>query len=195
METFFDRWERLIRQHEKTPHVEVEIRLGKINRGSFDTNITKETYERVLRRLKKYDGWERIEESDTSRFYYEGGRRATYDNTKDDITECVTKSRVLVDDAPLANHPFDVRLGISKEIPCDHVEDEEYTKTRNVKRVSFIRKNLRIDVSAVSGDPDDLDSEHEVEYQVELELMHVPQERHELYNMVYKVFDVLKIVG
>jgi len=195
METFFDRWEQLINLHKKTPNVEIEIRLGKMNRGSFDTNVTKETYDKVLRRLHKYDGWESVETSDTSRFYYEGHRRVTYDNTKEDIMACVVKQRVLVDDASVAHELFDVRLGISTETPVPHKEDEEYTQVRNVKRVSFIRKNLRIDVSAVSGDPEDKDSEHEVEYQIELELMHVPDAHHELYNMVYKVFDVLKITA
>lgn len=195
MDTFFDRWEQLINLHKKTPNVEIEIRLGKMNRGSFDTNVTKETYDKVLRRLHKYQEWESVETSDTSRFYYEGQRRVTYDNTKEDIMACVVKQRVLVDDASVAHELFDVRLGISTETPVPHREDEEYTQVRNVKRVSFVRKNLRIDVSAVSGDPEDKDSEHEVEYQIELELMHVPEARHELYNMVYKVFDVLKITA
>jgi hypothetical protein len=194
METLFNSWEKIIRAHEKTPGIEIEIRFGKVNRGSFDTNVTKDTYDRVLRRLKKYDGWECIEDSDTSRFYYDGGRRATYDNVKDDIVECVLKKRVLVNDVLLKDEPFDVRLGISTEQHVEHKEDEEYVKVRNVKRSSFIRKNLRIDISAITGDPDDKDSEHEVEYQIELELMSVPEKQHELYNMVYKVFDVLKII-
>ncbi len=193
METFFTQWESLIRKHESTPSVEVEIRFGKMNRGSFDTNVSKETYEKVLRRLKRYDGWESVEETDTSNFYYDGGRRATYDNIKDVMTACVMKKRVIVDDVSLDNELFDIRLGISTETPCEHDGEEEYTKIRNRKRVSFLRKDLRIDVTAVSGDPDDPDSENEMEYQVELELLRIPESRNELYNMVYKVFDVLKI--
>ena len=193
MEAFFDRWESLIRQNASTPSVEIEIRFGKMNRGSFDTNVSKDTYDKVLRRLRRYDGWESVEESDTSNFYYEGGKRATYDNLEDDMTACVVKKRVLVDDVSLDNELFDVRLGISTETPCEHRDDEEYTKVRNRKRVSFLRKDLRIDVTAVSGDPEDPDSENETEYQVELELLRVPESRHELYNMVYKIFDVLKI--
>jgi hypothetical protein len=111
------------------------------------------------------------------------------------MTACVVKKRVLVDDVSLDNELFDVRLGISTETPCEHRDDEEYTKVRNRKRVSFLRKDLRIDVTAVSGDPEDPDSENETEYQVELELLRVPESRHELYNMVYKIFDVLKITA
>jgi hypothetical protein len=190
MDAFFDRWETLIRANTDK---EVEIRFGKMNRGSFDTNVSKDIYDKVLRRLKRYDGWESVTESDTSKFYYEGGRRATYDNDAGDITECVVKKRVHVDDVSLQGQLFDVRLGISSEEPCPHVEDEEYTKVRNMKRTSFLRKDLRIDVSAVSGDPEDPDSENEVEYQIELELLKVPESRNELYNMVYKIFDLLKI--
>jgi hypothetical protein len=192
MDAFFDHWEQLIRTQK--PEREIEIRFGKLNRGSFDTNVGKDAYEKAVRRLKRYDGWESVEESDTSKFYYDGNRRVTYDNEKGDITECVRKKRVLVDDVSLKGELFDVRLGISTEEPCEHVVDEEYTKVRNMKRISFLRKDLRIDVSAVSGDPDDPDSENEVEYQIELELIKVPATRHELYNMVYKVFDVMKIL-
>jgi hypothetical protein len=193
MDAFFSHWESLIRKHESVPSVEIEIRFGKMNRGSFDTNVSKETHDKVLRRLKRYDGWESVEVSDTSNFYYDGGKRATYDNMKDDMTACVVKKRVLVDDVSLDNELFDIRLGISTEVPCEHREDEEYTKVRNRKRVSFLRKDLRIDVTTVSGDPEDPDSENEMEYQVELELLRIPKSRNELYNMVYKVFDVLKI--
>jgi hypothetical protein len=190
MDAFFNHWESLIRKH---TNKEVEIRFGKMNRGSFDTNVGKETYDKVIRRLKRYDGWEEVTESDVSKFYYEGGRRVTYDNDAGDIIECIIKKRVLVDDVSLQGQLFDVRLGISSEDPSEHSQDEEYTKVRNVKRMSFLRKDLRIDVSAVSGDPEDPDSENEVEYQIELELLKIPESRNELYNMVYKVFDVLKI--
>lgn len=193
MDAFFDRWESLIRKHASTPSIEIEVRIGKMNRGSFDTNISKDTHDKVIRRLKRYDGWESVEESDTSNFYYDGGKRATYDNLKDEMTACVFKKRVLVDDVSLDNELFDIRLGLSTEIPCPHKDDEEYTKVRNRKRISFVRKDLRIDVTSVSGEPDDMDSENEMEYQVELELLRVPESRRELYNMVYKVFDVLKI--
>ena len=192
MDAFFDRWSEIIRANAGSGR-EIEIRFGKLNRGSFDTNVTKDTYDKVLRRLRKYAGWEHVEETDTSNFYYDRNRRVTYDNVKGDISECVIKQRVLVDDVSLKGELFDVRLGVSTETPCDHVEDEEYTKVRNRKRVSFLRKDLRIDVTAVSGDPEDPDSENETEYQIELELLRVPETRHELYNMVYKVFDVLKI--
>lgn len=195
MDTYFDSWISLIQKHASTPNVEVEIRFGKFNRGSFDTNVSKETYDKVLRRLRRYDNWEQVTETDTSNYYYEGGKRVTIDNSSDEITDCVIKKRVCVDDKVLEKQLFDVRLGISTEEPYERDEDAEYTKVRNRKRVSFLRKNLRIDVTAVSGDSDDQDCENEMEYQIELELLKIPEKKHELYNMLYKIFCVLNIVS
>jgi hypothetical protein len=86
-----------------------------------------------------------------------------------------------------------VRLGISSETPADHDPDEEATIVRSKKRVSFLRKNLRIDVTHVSGDAQDPDCDDENQYQIELEFLAVPESKNELFNMVYKVFDVMKI--
>ena len=195
MDTYFDSWISLIQKHASTPNVEVEIRLGKFNRGSFDTNVSKETYDKVLRRLRRYEGWEQVTESNTSNYYYDGGKRVTIDNSTDEITDCVIKKRVCVDDKVLEKQMFDARLGISTEEPYERDEDAEYSKVRTRKRVSFLRKNLRIDVTAVSGDSDDQDCENEMEYQIELELLEIPEKKHELYNMLYKVFCVLNITS
>lgn len=186
----FDTWEPIIRR--SVGH-EIEIRLGKMNRGSFDTNLSKETYDKVLRRLHKYKGWENVTESNTTVYQYPSSRRATWDHVLEDITESIMKKRIEVNDVSLDDQPFDVRLGISSETPVDHDPDEEATVVRNKHRVSFLRKNLRIDVTHVTGDAPDPDCDDENQYQVELEFLAVPDSKNELFNMVYKVFDVMKI--
>jgi hypothetical protein len=45
-------------QNEK--YIEFEMRLGKINRGSFDTNVGQQMFKKVLSGLKKYKGWEHV---------------------------------------------------------------------------------------------------------------------------------------
>lgn len=189
----FDTWEPVIRKYCTNETTEIEIRLGTMNRGTFDTNVSKDTYDKVLRRLKKYQGWEKVTETNTTVYMYPSKRRATYDNDLDDITESVVKKRLEVNDVTLDGVPFDVRLGVSSETPVDHDPDEEATGVRVKKRTSFLRKNVRIDVTCVTGDPQDPDCEDETQYQIELELMSVPASKDELFNMVYKVFDVLRI--
>jgi hypothetical protein len=187
----FDELEPIIRQY-ATGH-EIEIRLGKINRNSFDTDVTKETYERVLQRLHKYKAWEEVKETDETVFYFRNGGRVTYDNVLDEVTESIVKRPIEKVNVIMEGKPFDIRLGISTETPYTHDEDEQATSSRAKKRTSFLRKGLRIDVTSVTGDPDDKDSEAETQYQIELEFMNVPESRDELFNMTYKVFDVLKI--
>lgn len=172
---------------------EIEIRFGKMNRKMFDTDVTRQTYDKVLRRLRKYDGWEEVIESDSTVYYFENGGRVTYDNVLDEVTESIIKKPVEKLNFELKDHPFDVRLGISTETHFERQDDEQATSSKLKKRVSFLRKNLRIDITAVTGDPDDPDSEAETQYQVELEFIKVPEAQHELYNMIYKVFDVMKI--
>ena len=191
----FDKWEPIIRRHSTKETSEIEIRIGKMNRGSFDTNVTRAVHDKALRRLYKYKGWEEVTVSDTIVYHYPTSRRATYDNDKEDITESVIKRRLEVNDFSLDGQPFDVRLGVSAEIPADHDPNEEACMVRSKKRVSFTRKNLRIDVTSVSGDSDDPDCDEETHYQIELELLAVPESKDELFNMVYKIFDILCITA
>jgi len=67
---------------------------------------------------------------------------------------------------------------------------------RAKNRTSFIRKNLSIDMTVVTGDPSDMDCEEEARYEIELEIIDPKniKDRNELFNLVQKVFDVLKIV-
>jgi hypothetical protein len=112
----------------------------------------------------------------------------------------VIKKRVLVNDQVLEGFPVDVRLGISTEVPYDRdadADDENFTRVKKRKRCSFIRKGLSIDLTEVSGDADDKDSEEETEYQIELEIIDPPKniaERHHLFNIVYKISDLCKIM-
>ncbi len=55
--------------HKNEGDIEVEIRLGKHNGSRFDTNVGKDTWKRVLKGLKKYNGWESVKMS-TSDVYY-----------------------------------------------------------------------------------------------------------------------------
>ena len=200
MTKLFSAWEETINAHRDQPNIEIEIRLGKVNRGKFDTNVGKHTFETVLRRLRKYDGWEKTHESNTTVYSDpETSKRVTMNDTTDDMESAVIKQRVLVNDQVLEGFPVDVRLGISTEVPYDRDADtdENFTRVKKRKRYSFVRKGLSIDLTEVSGDADDKDSEEETEYQIELEILDPPTniaERHQLFNIVYKISDVCKIM-
>ena len=200
MTALFTAWENTIDEYKDQPNVEIEIRLGKVNRGKFDTNVGQATFERVLRRLRRYDGWDSTNESQTTVYMDPTtGKRVVMNDITDEMESCMIKRRLLVNDQVLTGFPVDVRLGISSEVPYDRDADteENFTRTRKRTRYSFVRKGLSIDLSEVSGDAEDKDSEEATEYQIELEILNPPvnaSERHQVFNIVYKISDICKIM-
>jgi len=200
MTTLFTAWESTIDEYKDQPNVEIEIRLGKVNRGTFDTNVGQDTFEKVLRRLRKYEGWESTKESQSTVYMdTAAGKRVVMNDITDEMESCVVKKRLLVKDQVLDGFLVDARLGISSEVPYDREADteENFTRVKKRKRYSFVRKGLSIDMSEVSGDADDKDSEEATEYQIELEILNPPvnaADRHQVFNIVYKISDICKIM-
>jgi hypothetical protein len=172
-------------------HIEVELRLGKHNGSLFDTNMGKETWERVLRGLKKYQGWESVNSSVADVYYNDANNiRITADEGSGEQT-MVQKINVIKEDFKC--NPIDVRFSVSREIPT--FGEYEMDRKRNKTRHSFVRKNLSIDMTISSGDSVDMDSEEECSYQIELEIVN-PQEvknDDEFYNIIHKISDLVKI--
>lgn len=200
MTTLFTAWESTIDEYKDQPNVEIEIRLGKVNRDTFDTNVGQATFENVLRRLRKYEGWESTKESQSTVYMdTAAGKRVVMNDVTDEMESCVVKKRLLVKDQVLDGYLVDARLGISSEVPYDREADteENFTRVKKRKRYSFVRKGLSIDLSDVSGDADDKDSEEATEYQIELEILNPPvnaADRHQVFNIVYKISDICKIM-
>jgi len=191
----FDKWESLIDAHKDAENIELEIRFGRRAGTKFDTNIGKETFEKVLRALNKYQEWEGTKHTTSTVYYFEGGKRLAVDEETDEQVGQV-KTRVKVDDVELKDQSLDVRLGISTEVPFEYDGEETSTEQKTKERWSFVRKNLSIDMTIVKGTPDDKDSDEDTTYQIELEIIRPSQIQNkiELYNMLYKVFDVLKCI-
>jgi hypothetical protein len=190
----FDAWEPLIRKHAPTEHVEIEIRLGRKTPKKFDTNVGRETFQKLLRALSKYEGWESKTEKTYSVYYGSSNKRITVDEATDEAT-AVIKSRVAVSDFDLPNCPFDVRLGVSREVPYEQ-DDEEMASVKEKHRWSFVRKNLSIDLSQIKGDPEDPDSDEDTTWHVELEIMNPRTigDRDQLFAILYKIFNLLDCV-
>ena len=179
--------------HKAEGDIEVEIRLGKHNGSLFDTNVGKDTWKRVLKGLKKYNGWENVKSS-TSEVYYSDANnvRITADEDTGEQT-MIQKISVVKEDFKC--DPLDVRFCVAREIPTtgEYEMDRKRTKTRH----SFVRKNLSIDMTISSGDNADMDSEEEASYQIELEIIK-PSEVDSVYkfqNILNKIEDLMKLVS
>jgi hypothetical protein len=191
----FVKWGSIIDSHKDKEHVEIEFRFGRRSGSKFDTNVGKTTFEKALGALKKYEGWETTNHTVSAVYYFEGGKRLSVNEETDEQVGQV-KSRIKVDDVELQGHSLDVRLGISSEIPWEYDGEETSTEQKTKERWSFVRKNLSIDMSIVKGTPDDKDSDEDTTYQIEMEIIDPSkiQNSVELFNLLYKIFDILKCV-
>lgn len=200
--SLFAKWEPLIRAEAKRPNTEIEFRFGRPSGKGLDTNVGRETFERVMRALNKYQGWESTKHTNATVYYFDGegpsrtSKRLSVDEETDEQIGQV-KTRVLVDDFPIESAPFDVRLGISTEEPFEYDGEETSTKQTTKERWSFVRKNLSIDMTIVTGTPDDKDSDEDKVYQIEMEIIdpsQISSDRDELFNLLHKIFDLMKCI-
>jgi hypothetical protein len=179
--------------HKNEGDIEVEIRFGKHNGSLFDTNVGKDVWKRVLKGLKKYDGWESTKTSTVSVYYNDNNNvRITADEDLGDQT-MIQKISVVKQD--FKREPLDVRFCVAREIPTsgEYEMDRKRTKTRH----SFVRKNLSIDMTISSGDNADMDSEEEASYQIELEIVK-PSDVDSIYkfkNILQKIDDLTKLIS
>jgi hypothetical protein len=195
METLYPKFSEVIHKYKNHPNVEIEFRLGKVNRGSFDTNVGFDIFCQIKNSLDLYKGWEACTHSEDQVFYGENGRRAVTDAQTDETVRII-KTKVAKVDHICEGRPFDIRLGIATEVPQEGDDDDVYDKVKQRRRFSYTRKNLRIDLTCVKGPPDDPDSETDTQYQVELEIIDpklVTDDR-VLYPLVNKVFDLLNVL-
>ena len=173
-------------------NIEVEIRLGKHNGSLFDTNVGKETWERVLKGLKNYDGWESTNYTESDVYYNDNSNVRITSNEDTGEQTMIQKISVVKEDFKC--DPLDVRVCIAREIPTsgEYEMDRKRTKTRH----SFVRKNLSIDMTISSGDNVDMDSEEEAMYQIEMEIVK-PSEVDSIYkfqNILQKIDDLCKLI-
>src|SRR6056300_1270877 len=185
----------LFETHKNEGDIEVEIRLGRHNGPLFDTNVGKDVWKRVLKALKKYDGWEE-KKTKTVEVYYNDSNsiRITSDEDSGE-QEMIQKIKVHKEDFVDSDQPLDVRFCIAREIPTsgEYEMDRKRTKTRH----SFVRKNLSIDMTISSGDNADMDSEEEASYQIELEIVK-PSDVNSLNafkNILQKIDDLTKLIS
>jgi hypothetical protein len=179
--------------HKGEGDIEIEIRLGKHNGSLFDTNVGKDTWKRVLKGLKKYDGWESVKTTTADVYYNDANNvRITCDEESGEQT-MIQKISVIKED--FKRDPLDVRFCVAREIPTsgEYEMDRKRSKTRH----SFVRKNLSIDMTISSGDNVDMDSEEEAMYQIEMEIVK-PSDVDSIYkfqNILQKIDDLCKLIS
>ena len=182
-----------VKPHLFKSNLELEFRLGKKNSNYFDTNIGKENYEKVHRRLMRYKEWDSVKHQKAVVYYgVRKGLRIVYDEDTD-VQNVITKYNFATNDNILTEQPFDVRISLAIENPATYDQEKDrFPVVKKRVRTSFIRKGLSIDMSIVEND--DKDSENQFIYQLEFEILD-PSSLDDVSfaNHYQKIFDVLKL--
>lgn len=185
----------LFEKYKNEDNLEFEIRFGKFNGNFFDTNVGQENFNKLLDGLRKYNEWESVTEKSYDSFYNdEHNVRLTVDDDTEEQVQ-IKKTKIHNEDfKKYKNTPHDVRFSFSKEVPVEG--DFVMDRKRSKRRVSFVRKNLSIDLTESTGDTEDIDAEDAVSFQVELEIVdpNKVETKEQLFNIIHKVNDLFKLL-
>tara|TARA_B110000003_G_scaffold274120_1_gene313312 strand:+ start:1808 stop:2434 length:627 start_codon:yes stop_codon:yes gene_type:complete len=182
-------------RHVPGENIEVEFRFGKFNGSFFDTNVGAATFRKVYEGLQQFLGWEKVVNTVQDVYYADAENvRMSVDGTTEERS-LIRKSKVeQVDFTGIETSPFDVRFSVNHEEPLQG--EFAMDRKRMKQRTSFIRKNLSIDMTVSTGAAFDKDDENPACYQIEMEIVD-PSEiscEEELYNIAYKINDVMRIL-
>ena len=195
MDHFFETVARdTFKYYNQTPNVEFEFRLGRQHAKGFDTNVGEETFSKVLKGLKNYKDWEEVKVTEVEVYSYDNGIRYTIDPLTEE-SETIQKTTIKKLDYRFegdTKYSFDIRFSVASEKPNGTECPDSGESTRMVQkyRESFIRKNLSIDMTIITGDQQgDPDSEDEQIYQIELEIIDPKKVKsdNDLYAHCHKV--------
>lgn len=172
------------------PHLTCSFHLGRFNNDTFDPNVGKDRFNSVLRALRKYTEWEAVVDDIHSSYHLNDKRMDIDENTQNHRT-CVIK-KVNEFDFVLRNLPLDAKVEMVQEIPIEPLTDEA-DSMKTVKRTSFVRKNLSIEMMIKSGDSDDMDEEDPETYEMKMTIVdpRIVTDMDTLYNLIYKIKCVL----
>ena len=136
-------WENNVKKFIHKPHIEIEIRLGKIKRTGFDPDIGKSAYENILKKLQSYNLWTSSFTSSFTDSYYGNIRH------NDATNEIIEKCKLYASNRKLNNN-IDIRLAISSEKAAQLPNSTETYKREKIRH-SFVHSFYRIDITHITN--------------------------------------------
>lgn len=155
------------------PSMELEIRLGKIAFGRFQTDVPPAAWTYVKDRLETYERWTRTEVTAfTDDHFADGHRRRTF---SDGRVEIIRKERIVTHDVPMAGRSMDLRVSLAREAKRQGNEvpaDVRIASKESKKRYRFVHKDLwAFELTEIEGPSGDIDSECSTRHQIEIEFL------------------------
>ena len=175
--------------------IECEFRFGKCNQNYFDTDVGETKYAILLRALQKYPHWDEVVHKNST-CYYQDNLRVEIDDDTEDVTVLDKRTEFCFEYTHLPH--YDVRFSVARETRVqDATIPEVVDFMRHKRRVSFLRKNVSIDLTVVDGNSVDKDDETETRYELEVEIVDLSlvSSEAQLFNTLYKLQCILDVLG
>jgi len=158
-----------IEKYAEVPNLEVEFRLGYINKDEFKTDIGKSFFDKISEQLFESEMLEKKLIFDKTKDYFYNGRRLTVSDSNPKGT-CIRKEKLAVVDFSINDSGFDMRVSFSKEIPSKRFDISKSNYARVKERSSFHHKHLRFDMTNVTVEDNTVEDHL---FEIELEIMEI----------------------
>ena len=169
----------VISEYKQTENVEIELRIGRIEGDKFNSGLKSESFfNQIKERLDSNSNWDKVLKIKTTELNNQGVRKITHFNDKKMVkSSCIKKSRLKNINLRYNNTPYDIRIGVSKEIDSD-IKIRIGT-TRIKDRVSYFHKDYRLDLTKVEQTENTVTS---INYEFEVEFLNLDNEVSDLYR-------------
>ena len=169
----------VISEYKQTENVEIELRIGRIEGDKFNSGLKSESFfNQIKERLDSNPNWDKVLKIKTTELNNQGVRKITHFNDKKMAkSSCIKKSRLKNINLRYNNTPYDIRIGVSKEIDSD-IKIRIGT-TRIKDRVSYFHKDYRLDLTKVEQTENTVTS---INYEFEVEFLNLDNEVSDLYR-------------
>lgn len=128
--------------------LEIEFRLGYIEKSGFSPNLSDTYFNKVINILNESSSFRKISSKQTDTYYEVDGETI---RKSDETGKCTIKKRLCNID--IRYEPFDVRVSFSKEESTEFADEEntEELFTRTKERDSFLYKYWSYDLTTVTN--------------------------------------------
>ena len=169
----------IIKEYKNKDSIEIEIRLGQIESGSFRPGLgSKIFYDKICTILDTNKNWKDVIKTQTEEIVNNGHKKITYKNCKKINKHIyIKKEKLKTIDLTYENTPYDLRMCVSTEI--ESTEKFKIGIIRKKDRISYVHNDYRIDITKVIQIDNTVESEI---YELEIELLNLDSEISDKYR-------------
>jgi len=167
------------------PYIELEYRIGNMNKNKFQPGISSSEFEKLLNKLQSYN-WLDVYEINHVDFIKDS-YRTSVDNSNKRINNIFKKS-LFTQNINQNEVPYAVRLNVAQELPSDEIciNDDTADIIRKKHRYTFCNNNWKLDLTNINCNDN-------LSYEIELEFTDLAYIRsHKIEYLTKKVLHIFR---